>query len=302
MEIAFRIALKQPEYTYFFTKFDSGIWSEDPELFWVAKKEYRENMSAIKKPHLDHLVYCLGGSITRGDFANTSFCKEMEKCLPEPWKVVNFATSGYSSHQSLILMKRAIKITKPTLVLVSHGWNDSEGSLSSDYEMTLRNKMLSTRLLYWVSRSKIVQALRKGIRKAFRKNPYALEQPKIWLKRVDTGRFKNNIQNMGTLAAQEGFPLILLSQGVLTSDSRKRLQPYFEIMAKLPDSNEQVHFLDIGGFLMGLFSEKFGRLPIMENDGIGKYLFLDLCHLNDFGHGLVGEYICDYIKSENLLN
>ena len=302
VEFAFGIALDRPEYTYFFTKFDSGYWDEDPELFWINQRDYRENVSAVQKSWDTPLVYCFGGSITRGDFADTSFCKEMEKCLPKPWKVVNFATSGYSSHQSLVLMKRAIRIKKPALVIVSHGWNDSDNSPRADYEMAFRNKILSTHILYWVSKSNIVQALRKVIRTVSGKDPYSDGKAGKWVKRVDTRHYKTNIELMGTVAKENQFPLVLMSQGVQTEDSRNNLQPYFDINAGLADADEKVHYLDTGEFLMKIYMEKFNRLPITESDPIRKYLFLDLCHLNNYGHELVGKSLCEFIENENLLS
>lgn len=258
-------------------------------------------MKLIKDSGSDKLVYCFGGSIVRGDFASTNFCKELEKCLPDGYQVVNFATSGYTSHQSIILFERVLKTKKPILTIVSHGWNDVTNGPASDIQMAHRNSRLDTKVLYFLSHSRLVQILRRTLRTHFMPDPYSITTIPNWERRVETDQFHINLGKFMALAIKNNFHLLFMSQGMPEAAVGKSLEPYFEIMVRASLSSKKVHYLDVRPFLDDLSIAKFGATPANCGSAEAAYLFLDLCHLNDFAHEQVGRVLCDYLKTENLL-
>lgn len=291
----------RPEYTYFYTKSDSGFWNEDPELFWIDSENIQSNLKQINGISSDKLIYCFGGSIVRGDFADTNFCREAEYCLPDGYKVVNFATSGYTSHQSLILFERMLKEKRPGLTIVCHGWNDVSNGPASDIQMALRNSRLSTKALYLASRSRLVQLWRRLMRKTIMPDPYSEDTIPSWVRRVETDQFRINLSRFRGLAMENDVRLLFMSQGVPGTQDGKWLEPYFNIMQDAAKNSETVRYLDVQPFLAGLSMEKFGAVPTDSGTREAGYLYIDLCHLNEFAHKQVGRRLCDFIKAENLL-
>jgi hypothetical protein len=121
-----------------------------------------------------------------------------------------------------------------------------------------------------------------------------------WKTRVSAREYRRNMIDFAKIAGEKGIDLVFLSQGIPDPETRASLQHYFSRLKAIADAGENVYYFDLGGKLDQLIIDLYGH-PILDHTGAeAKHLYLDLCHLNDFGHGKAAEMLCDFLNEEDL--
>ncbi|MCZ7584423.1 MAG: GDSL-type esterase/lipase family protein [Deltaproteobacteria bacterium] len=300
-EFVLRVVFPEPLFTYFYGPSDK-VWDEDRELFWTPKDHYASQWTQIENLPADRLAYGLGGSIVMAHHVDEPFYMIAQKCLRGSPAIVNFGTHGFTTHQSLVMLKRALARKKPRLVLVSHGFNDLANAPASDRAMAERNARAATRLLHFMSGSKIFESLRRAVRAATGFDPYGKSDEFNVTRRVPIGAYGANLRAMVRLTADNGIPLVLISQANPDAAIVASLEPYFAVMERVAEAHKNVYYLDVRPEIIGRYTAEFGGLPPHLDDKISPYLYLpgDPCHLNADGHRVVGELLCKFLKEKGL--
>lgn len=210
LDFAMRIPFPYPEYTYFETS-EIGEWAEDPELFWIHSHYFVDEIRLMRKTPSEKLVYTFGGSILTSHNTLTNFPEEMGKCLAPDMTVINFATGEYTSYQSLVLFRRMIDRKKPALAIVCHATNDSASAPRSDLQVVIRNNRISTKVLYYLSKSRMVSALRQTLKKKHDFDPYSLENQPNLMRRVGHDDFVKNIKKFALTAKNNQIQLVFIT-------------------------------------------------------------------------------------------
>jgi len=298
-DLGLRVVFPEPTSTYFFAR-GKGLWAEDRELFWVPHDRFEDQLETMEKTASDRLVLGFGGSVVTDDKASTNFLRLLGDCLGDPFVVANFGTGGYTSHQSLILFKRMVELKKPRFAVVCHGFNDMSNAPASDARMAERNARFSTNVLYYLTKSKIVAVFRRVLWKARGYDPYDEKNFEHFERRVQVPEFKANLDGFARVAREKEFPLVLVSQANPDRAIVDALTPYFAEMERVAKSNPHVYYLDVKPTILGMYEEKFGGIPEHIQSGVSRYLYMDLCHLNDRGHHIVADLLCDFVKDLGL--
>ena len=299
LDFAMRIPFPNPEYTYFETK-EIGTWAEDPELFWLHGHYFVDEIRLMRKTPSDKLVYAFGGSILTSHNTLTNFPEELGKCLAPDMTVINFATGGYTSYQSLVLFQRMIERKKPSVAIICHATNDSANAPRSDRQSAERNRKLSAQALYVLSKSRIVSALRQIFKKDQDFDPYSLDNQGSLVRRVDHDDFEKNMKAFARIAKQKQIELVFLSQAASDKANYKNLAPYFEIMKRAAAPYSNVHYLDIRPAFYEKYNQAGHELPKHFGQDLNRRFFVDWCHLSDYSHIFFGKEICAYLKAKKL--
>lgn len=173
------------------------------EFVWPAGK------TAGKK-----LVAFLGGSTTQPDWlrAYPRRCIKLlnEAAGHESFETINCGMSSYSTHQSLIALKRYVLPLKPDFVVVYHGWNDNmfhpDGYSDRETDFLFRSNRLlgaGAALPALIEKLRLAKALACGQQKADRSWP----RP-----RVSFAEFEKNLSEMAELCGSIGAKLVIVSR------------------------------------------------------------------------------------------
>ena len=279
--------------TYYFSP-DDHFLAEDPELFWMPQKRFRDRFRTAEKAP-GRLAYTFGGSIVTSIHTDTDFSAEAAACADSGVTWVNFGFNGYTTHQSLRMMSRAFARRTPDLAVVCNGFNDFGSSVASDTEMEQRNRLLSTRMLYWVSRIHLVRAQRLLIRKIRGFDPYK-EMEKKAIIRVPVQEYHDNLKQMIDLASGNGVPLIFVTQSYPSKEVNEAARIYFAQMQELAASHPNVYLLDVRPEMEQAITLHNQQYTDGYRPDERPYLFADYCHLSRQGHELVGQLLCDKVQ------
>lgn len=301
LDLVLRISFPDRVLSYFYTNDPSG-WKEDPELFWMEKTGFANQFETARQTPGDKLIYCFGGSIVKGDFAATNFCEELDGLLPPEYEVVNFALSGYTSYQSLVLFNRAINRKVPALNIVSNGFNDMGNAAFTDREMAIRNQRFSTHVLYFLSKSRIVGLMRLAYQKWSGWDPYDGKTPANYVQRVDKTQFFDNLRTIANTAKENGSAVLLISQAFPDQSIQEVIDPYFDAMTLISEEFQNSYYLDIRSDMISLMENRFGAVPEHYNSNNKGRVYIDLCHLTDESHRFVAEKIYSFIQAHGLLD
>lgn len=300
VELVLHLLMPYPEFSYFYTN-ETSYWDEDPELFWVQRGSFAQEKHEMKKRLSQSLVYTFGGSILTSHGADTNFPDVLGHCLGDDFSVINFGTGGYTSHQSLILYRRMIQYKKPGVVVFCHGFNDMGNAPASDIEMAGRNAKISTHVLYYLSKSRLVSLWRKLLRPALGNNPYQAVNKSDYVVRVPVNEFRENLKQVIFESGETDFPLVFLSQASPDRAMAKQLNDYFTVMEDLAKLYSNVYYLDIREVFNRKYQQEVGGQPMYFDQKTSKLLFVDLCHLNNEGHKLAAQLLCDFLKTQGLV-
>lgn len=302
LEIVLRLLLPLPVPTYYYG-LAGEIWDEDPELFWIPRRHYADEIRRLREADPARLVYAFGGSILTNHRADTNFPDELVRLLPESYTVVNFATGGYSSYQTLVNYQRMRALRVPALVLAGFGYNDRDVAKASDVDMALHNQRFSVKTLRFLSRSKIVQVWRRLLWQATGYDPYAMNPSHPdFVRRVDLPNFNRNLRELADLTARDGTRLVLVAEANLDPAVRRDLDPYFAAMEKLAAERPHVYFFDPRPVVFGRYLEKLGAIPGYPTERPETLLLhVDACHYNNEGHRLIAGALAAFLKENDLL-
>lgn len=154
-------------------------------------------------------VAFLGGSTTQGGFRPypERAIRLLNQTLGEDrYEALNVACSSYSTHQSLIALKRWVLPRKPDIVFVYHGWNDVNVAVDgySDKE--------KDRLVGADGGARLVMpAWLRGLRLTVALAALAEKADRTWPRqRVTPEDFEANLETMARLCAKQGARMIVM--------------------------------------------------------------------------------------------
>ncbi|MDP8225199.1 MAG: GDSL-type esterase/lipase family protein [Candidatus Lernaella stagnicola] len=300
LELVLHVAMPEPVHTYFYG-LGGEDWAEDPELFWVPVFGFADPLAKAERAASERLIYAFGGSILTNHKASTNFPDELAPRLPG-WTVANFATGGYTSHQSLVLFRRVSAQRIPAVVIASHAFNDRGPGFAPDREMAARNHRPEVKALYWLSRSKIVQAWRRVMWRLMGYSPYAVnpQHPNV-KRRVPLPEFTENLQAFVAETARIGARLVFCSQASLDPAVGEQTRPYFAVMQTLADANQHVFYFDVQPVVFEAYRRRLGFVPVFPTDQAELLLLhKDVCHYNDAGHLLIADHLTAFLKAEGI--
>lgn len=302
LDILLIVFFPYPENSYFYTR-DTGNWSQkewaqDRELFWMPRDGFKSQVKQIENSKTKKMIWIFGGSILTAHQTSTNFPEQLEQCLGESYLVVNFGTGGYSSYQSLTLLKRMLKKAKPDIVICSNGYNDKSPAPATDRQMALRNNRWSTIAMFYLRKSRLVSLWWRILENLTGMYEYTPDDRSKFVRRAEPDHFESNLAQMVRLTSKQGIPLLFVSQASSDRALAKTIAPYFELMEMQAASNPHVYFLDIRTEFEHVFNETIGEVPKTYIDSQSNLLFVDLCHYNDRGHKIVGQKLCGFIKEQ----
>lgn len=299
-DLALHLGFREPVHTYFYG-LGGELWDEDPELFWVPVEGFDERWRQVADAAPGKLIFNFGGSIPTNHRANTNYPAELEKRLPG-WTVANFATGGYTSHQSLVLLGRALQRRAPDVVLVSHAYNERGVGFAPDSEMAAHNRRASVRALHALSRLKVVAVWRRLMWKVIGYDPYAVnpQHPRI-KQRVSPVEHEANVRALVDQTTAVGAKLVFVSQANLDPAVTADLEPYFAVQREAARTRGHVFFCDVQPAATAYYHQRLGRVPeYLKDDPALLLLHVDACHYSDAGHNLVADVLRDFLR-DNVL-
>lgn len=302
IDLVLRIPYPVPEYTYFHAH-EPSFWGEDPELLWIDAKMVPLLTKRIRKERSERLIYLFGGSIPTSHRTQINFPTVLQHKLGDSAAVINFATGGYTSFQSLGLYKRIIKEKHPATVIVCHATNDSANGPLSDAQMAKRNERFGTKVLYYLSKSRIISLMRRMTKRAVNYgeyDPYSSDMHEGFFRRVDIDEHRKNMEQFARIAREGGSDLVFLTQGNVAKSEIRNLENYFAIQKEVADAYSWVYYLDVRPEVTKVVEKELGALPEYYSDKFSS-LFVDWCHLSDEGHRFIGAMLYEFLVSKNLV-
>ena len=201
------------------------IWVSAPNTPLTDRYGFRRPEIPYAKPPGKIRVAFLGGSTTQGGYR--PYPERAIRLLNNAmgtniYEMLNVACSSYSTHQSLIALKRWVLPRDPDIVVIYHGWNDimvqSDGFSDHVKDVLLTvNKGPLGRLLSNVRRLRIAQLVGKVVDAADRSWP---EQ------RVPFDRFVSNLKKMVKMCAEKGAHVVIV---IRPECQRRPLPPLDEV-------------------------------------------------------------------------
>ncbi len=304
LDFALAIFLPYPENTYFYSRENKGSWSQDNwaqdrELFWKPRDGFKSQKLKIKNSKEQKTIWIFGGSILTSHNTSTNFTKETQSCLGDQFRVINFGTGGYSSYQSMVLLRRMLNIGKPDIVVCCHGYNDQSLAPATDRQMALRNNRLSTRTMFYLRKSRLVSLWWKILENLFGIYEFTPEDRSEFVRREEPDQYESNLTAIMGEAKKKAIPLVFVSQASSDMALAKNIKPYFKIMERLAKQNTSVYFVDVRPNFQEVFDRISGGIPVTYSDK-SHLLFVDLCHYNEQGHKIVGNKLCEFFQKQEV--
>jgi len=297
------------------------IFQPDPVTFWRLRPRVRmgdgiepinsmgfrgPEFSEEKSPGLKRII-TLGDSVTFG--GAISYPQLLAGCLDGGWEVINAGVPGYSVVQGWKLYENRIAKLKPDVVTIMFGWNDHWLARGiPDSQQAVKQSTEASRPINCLKGLRIYQLLNyiiyHNVRSPSKSAPIAY--------RVPIEEYKNYMKRLTDAVKSSGARVILI-----TAPSA------FEA-GKVP-----VYFLELG-FVQRVEGEngkdmalRLNRLHASYNDvtrtvaaekavalvdldaqwrtkgaaGLFRDPAKDVVHPNEKGYRLIGETLCDTIKS-----
>lgn len=228
---------------------------------------------------------------------------------------LNAACSSYSTHQSLLALKRWVLPLKPDHVVVYHGWND--GFLQADGYSDLEKDALArlgvssrSNAARWVRSLKVTEAVGQLLAVLDRSWPRA---------RVDLRQFEKNLREMAALCAANHIKLSLVTRPLchdrpLPDTGENYLQYYgrvygtrdpdaiytrihadqLTVVKKVAADFDHVDVIDASAFV----DELQRRQSRGEFGTFLKIFREDACHLYDFANQKLAEFMAQCLIPE----
>jgi lysophospholipase L1-like esterase len=209
-------------------------YDEDRELFWTRSFAGRPDL--IRNAKERNLLYVFGGSIAVG-LADPLFAVLKEGGVDVGG--FNLACGGWTSHQSVIQLRRFLAVRAPTHALIANGYNDSRPAVR-DYAAQARlNRSWTRRVLFELNRSRLFTLYRRLLLRAGSASGPAPDTVCVPL-----DRYRANLAEFVRLVRDAGATPILVTQAFPDADARRATAPYFGAMEDVARAGGAV-FVDV---------------------------------------------------------
>ncbi|MFC1890214.1 SGNH/GDSL hydrolase family protein [Thermodesulfobacteriota bacterium] len=284
--------------------------TEDKDLFFKAKYgvDYQELYinNKVFLRHAKPLIVSLGGSIAHGigteqeiDGGIRGYNRYLLEYLREEKNfsqadMLDITLPGYTTYQSRILIDRVLKIRKPDLIFLCHGFNDSTPTYTTHKSRAYENRSWRRTILHYGYKSRIFCVYAKVIKSIF--NPI-LESPKtydpILVSQVPLSDYRDNLRYIAMRTNEHMIPTFFITQFIPRSSCREGLEKYFKVMEEVAAQYPNVSYVDVRpdfeNIIQTLYRDTWKDIND-ENADCFQYqnqLFFDCTHPNDFGHYVI---------------
>lgn len=172
-------------------------YADDPDLFWVTR-DYSDKLRAARRTH--PAVVFMGDSCTEfGTYPARTIEFLAAQYAPVATTGVHLAVGGWSSEQGRAQLQRDVLPLHPRVVVIYYGWNDHWMALGP----TDRALHLAHRFLWLAEHLRIAQVVLKAT--------IGVEERGVRPNRVPAARYRQNLEQMATMAHQAGIIAIFVT-------------------------------------------------------------------------------------------
>ncbi len=296
-------------FTYFYlpeAPMGGRDFTEDAELFWAPPDHFRSIDELARRTPEENRLFFFGGSVVYGYHTDRSFPAVLQNRLKDDGRhagltVLNYSFPAYTSQQSRILARRVLSRFRGRLIFVSHGGNEVTHGAISDRQAYERNRLLETRVRYWLNQVKLYGLARRLLLR-FRDEVTGpkSQREESGAVRISASEFRDDLLDFIRLAREYRMKLVFMSEENFVVANRLLEDPYFQAMADLAREHPEVAYLDVRAFLRRFARGEYpDHVYSTEND---KNIFLDSCHLAPLGNKLVGGFLYDELLRRGLLD
>lgn len=273
---------------------DKKFWIPDEDLFWV-KKDYVLNLEEMARGQQS--IVFMGDSCTEGGIWPYLLGDLVrQNAIGKQFRTVAVGTSGWSTYQGLVQLKRDIVSAKPKSIMIYFGWNDHWLAYGfSDKHMGDLLGILQSKILKDLEITKIILRTILKIKSSAE------------ILRVRPDEFYENLTEIVKIAQKNQIIPILITapSAQQAGQEPSQLQPrwikeldqliplhekYVQIVRQVAQENA-VPLCDL--------SDNFSKLPILDRQ---KYFFSkDGIHLTNEGSQKAAQFLYQCIASGGLL-
>ena len=275
-------------------------YAEDRELFWVHKTNYESMPNLIREAHSKHVVFVFGGSIAVG------LAETMQTALRADGLSIdcmNLGCGGYTSYQSLILLKRFLSVRIPEAALVCNGYNDSRPAFMDYRAQAELNGRFSRRALFMMNKSRLFTLYRRFLLKTFAGN--SIKDMKPTAQCVPLDQYKDNLREFAKTAKAKGAIPIMVTQAMPNRADELILVPYFQAMEEVAGQTGAA-FVDVRpAFAKAMADAGLSQVESYDNEAeflkAASSLWGDsACHPSVAGYALMGREVMKVMKEKGL--
>ena len=230
-----------------------------------------------KKTSAYRLV-ALGGSTTGGAYQNDDlnefYPAKLQQKLNAQWEVINQGVGGWTTWHIERYLEKKMTDLNPDVMTLYIGHNDLLTSVPIPYKQLYRawqsgsfSKGFGSKLgefrLYHFLRHFVV-----SVRPATQRAAVPIEHA------------QDNLREIIKLAQENKTRIMLASEGLAPDPGP--MKTYNEMLVQLAKEHDSVHYVDI--------ADKLHRYPSPK-------VYLDDCHLTQYGHSLVAEWIAQELET-----
>lgn len=290
---------------YLLYEYHPGRHLQAEVLTTINSMGLRGNEIEIPKPDGVRRLMTTGDSSIFGFGVQDSevFSEVAADALSDKVEAVNAATPGYSSYQTVNLLRLRALDTEPDLIIVGNLWSDNnfdsfvDKDLLASYEGYATSLVGKTRVFLWNSAIFRILDYRIRVRPAaeqvgFGNTERILDQGNhIGLRRVEINDYAANLQQIADLARSVGAETIFMlpanGEDLIDDDDEnlKAWDPYREVMRAVALRNG-AHVIDIPELFRGA----------EQNSGV---LFVDEMHPSAFVHNLIAHELTQFLWEKN---
>lgn len=202
------------------------IWLSQPNTEFTDRHGFRRPELEFKKPPGKIRIAFLGGSTTQGGYRPypERTIRILNDAIGEDrYEALNVACSSYSTHQSLIALKRWVKDREPDILSIYHGWNDcavmQDGFSDDSKDALLETQPAPSALAKALGRLRLTQAVGWLVDVSRRDWP---------TQRVPPERFRSNLETFADLCQELGKPGIIFSRPPWRSEPLPPMDDHFQ--------------------------------------------------------------------------
>jgi len=269
----------------------------DPLVFWKAKKNWGVfNEQGFRRSFFESnrnatnsafTIMTYGDSNTLGiipgayvDIPWPDVLADLFLIHGESVRVINMGMMGYSSYQGLQRFRQDVEIYRPSIVIVSFGWNDAAPA------MGIPDKQFSSFLSNFFS--PLVKIRTFQVIKYYSDVMKSMFLPKALSNdmRVSYEDYEENLIQFVALAKERGITIILLTRphtefSDANSTNWRKYVPRYNQIVRSVATTYHVPLLDWEKLYSGEFLNEL----------------VDECHLSPLGHEHAGNSIYEFIKT-----
>ncbi len=299
------------------------IFERDPEAFWKLKPGSKMgpelepvNSKGFRGPEFSRekrtgsiRIVAMGDSVTFG--GKVTYPRVLDNCLDKDYKVINAGVPGYSAYQGLKFYENRIASLNPDAVTVMYGWNDHWLARGyPDSRQKPPGEVKSSDLFRFLRELRLYQLINFGISELA-----ASETVEERLRRVPLPEYRTLLGKLvDSIESSGAKPVLLTAPAALDRDEA----PEYLFTKGFIERREQESEAEIAGRLKRLhasYNDAVRKLSKQENVPLVDFesefykrdtaeLFRDpakdIIHPNGRGYRLMGNTLCDTIKSIQL--